>query len=135
MASTQSLTRWIRVFLWLMAKGTNPTTIIRSLILRSANCHSRQNCLDINPVKNLHLGLFGLFASKSYWYDFNNKKLLEVPSWKTLDVSLTYALGGVEPYIRMTNAFDRYYYTEPGFPWRGRYLEIGIRADVFSRSD
>lgn len=103
--------------------------------LDTVSDHNLNFCLDINPVKNLHLGLFGLFASKSYWYDFNNKKLLEVPSWKTLDVSLTYALGGVEPYIRMTNAFDRYYYTEPGFPWRGRYLEIGIRADVFSRSD
>jgi len=40
-------------FLWLMAKGTNPSTKIRSLILRNANCPSRQNCLDINPVKNI----------------------------------------------------------------------------------
>jgi iron complex outermembrane receptor protein len=32
--------------------------------------------------------------------------------------------------MRLGNIFDHYYYTEPGFPWRGRYFEAGFRIDA-----
>ncbi len=79
---------------------------------------------------DLRLGLAGLFASKSYWYDNNARKLLDIPDYGYLDLSLSWSLGDFAPFIKVANVFDEYFYTEPGFPWRGRYIEVGIRADV-----
>ncbi len=86
--------------------------------------------LDIMPLPSLHLGLSGLYASKSYWYDSNVRKLLDIPRYRFLDAVLSYSLGRFSPFIKIANAFNTYFYTEPGFPWRGRYLEVGFRADI-----
>jgi hypothetical protein len=32
--------------------------------------------------------------------------------------------------MKLGNIFNAYYYTEPGFPWRGRYFEVGVRIDA-----
>lgn len=82
------------------------------------------------PATNLHISFLGLIASKSSWYDFNSGELLDIPSFASLDVIASYRLGAVEPYVKVSNIFDEFYYTEPGFPWRGRYFEFGIRVDV-----
>jgi len=86
--------------------------------------------LDVMPLPKLHLGLSGLYASKSYWYDNNARKLLDIPRYRYLDAVLSYSLGQFAPFIKVSNLFNTYFYTEPGFPWRGRYLEVGFRADV-----
>jgi len=95
---------------------------------------SRQNLnfdLDFTPLENLHLGVFGLYASKSYWYDFNAKYLLNIPSYFNLEAIFSCSLGHFAPFIKVSNIFNHYFYTEPGYPWRGRYVEVGLKADVF----
>lgn len=86
--------------------------------------------LDVPLPARLRLGVAGLFSSKSYWYDNNARKLLTIPSYGYLDIVLSYSRGGFSPFLKVANLLDSYFYTEPGFPWRGRYFEIGLRADV-----
>ena len=54
----------------------------------------------------------------------------DIPSFASLDIVASYRWGIIEPYVKATNIFDQFYYTEPGYPWRGRYFEFGIRVDV-----
>ncbi len=82
------------------------------------------------PAKNFRVSFLGMIASSSSWYDFNSDELLDIPSFASLDIIASYRLGAVEPYIKASNIFDEFYYTEPGYPWRGRYFEFGIRVDV-----
>jgi iron complex outermembrane receptor protein len=81
-------------------------------------------------VKNFRISFLGMIASSSSWYDFGSGELLDIPSFASLDVVASYRWGTIEPYIKATNVFDQFYYTEPGYPWRGRYFEFGIRVDV-----
>lgn len=47
-----------------------------------------------------------------------------------MDAVASYSLrDGYEIFIKLSNVFNSYFYTEPGFPWRGRYFEVGFRAD------
>jgi outer membrane receptor protein involved in Fe transport len=84
----------------------------------------------IFPVTNFRISFLGMITSSSSWYDFSSGELLDIPSFASLDIIASYRLGAVEPYIKASNIFDEFYYTEPGFPWRGRYFEFGIRVDV-----
>ncbi|MGD8540542.1 MAG: TonB-dependent receptor, partial [Candidatus Aminicenantes bacterium] len=81
-------------------------------------------------AKNVRFSILGLISSSSSWYDFNAAKLLDIPAFTSIDIVASYRCGIVEPYIKATNIFDHSFYTEPGYPWRGRYFEFGIRADV-----
>jgi len=92
--------------------------------------HNLSLQLDIALPANLRLGVSGLFASESYWYDNNARQLLTIPAYGYLDLVLSWSAGGFSPFVKVANVFDEYFYTEPLYPWRGRYLEVGIRADV-----
>ena len=80
--------------------------------------------------KNVRFSVLGVIASSSSWYDFNAAELLDIPSFSSLDIIASYRWGIMEPFIKATNIFDHSFYTEPGYPWRGRYFEFGIRVDV-----
>jgi outer membrane cobalamin receptor len=82
------------------------------------------------PAKNLRVSFLGLIASSSSWYDSFSGEILDIPSFASLDIVASYRWGVVEPYFKITNLFNQFYYTEPGYPWRGRYFEFGIRVDV-----
>ena len=92
--------------------------------------HTLSLQLDVALPAKLRLGVAGLFASKSYWYDNNARELLTIPAYGYLDLVLSWSAGDFAPFVKVANVFDEYFYTEPGFPWRGRYLEVGLRADV-----
>jgi outer membrane cobalamin receptor len=92
--------------------------------------HNLNFQLYLSLLGNAHLELSGLLASKSNWFDNNAKKLLDIPRYRYLDAVLSYSLGRFSPFIKVSNMFNTYFYTEPGFPWRGRYFEVGLRADV-----
>ena len=81
-------------------------------------------------TKDFRFSVLGMIASSSRWYDFGSGKLLEIPSFASLDFVASYRWEFVESYVKATNIFDHYFYTEPGYPWRGRYIEFGIRVDV-----
>jgi iron complex outermembrane receptor protein len=82
------------------------------------------------PAKNLRVSFLGLIASSSSWYDSFSGEILDIPSFASLDIVASYRWGLIEPYVKITNVFDQYFYTEPGYPWRGRYFEFGIRVDL-----
>jgi iron complex outermembrane receptor protein len=84
----------------------------------------------VYPVPSLRISLYVIWASKSYWLD-SNDKLLEIPSYFNLDAVAAYTFTRFEIFAKLSNAFDSYLYTEPGFPWRGRQFEMGFKADVF----
>jgi outer membrane cobalamin receptor len=86
---------------------------------------------SLTPVKPLSLTLFGVYASDSYWYDTGSKSLLTIPSYFSLDAVASCALSIAEFFVKVTNVFDKYFYTEPGFPWRGRTFEAGFTIKVF----
>jgi outer membrane receptor protein involved in Fe transport len=85
------------------------------------------------PAKGLRAGFFGLFGSTSWWWNTrtNPASLLTMPSFFDLDLIVSYDFNDrYQMFLRLGNVFDHYFYTEPGFPWRGRYFEVGFRVDV-----
>jgi len=93
--------------------------------------HSLNFDVSIFPVKGARIGLYGLAASKSWWWNSMTSAVLDIPSYFNLDAIASYALGGrYEIFLRVGNVFDHYFYTEPGFPWRGRYFELGVKLDM-----
>jgi iron complex outermembrane receptor protein len=86
---------------------------------------------SVFPFRGFRVGLYGLLGSTSWWYDSTSRQVLTIPSYFSLDAVVSYAImGRHEVFLKLGNVFDDYFYTEPGFPWRGRYLEIGLRVDV-----
>jgi iron complex outermembrane receptor protein len=87
---------------------------------------------QIYPFSRLRLGLWGLLASSSFGLVTFTNDLLDIPSYFNLDVVIAYKWQRIELFFKITNIFDNFIYTEPGFPWRGRYFELGIRADLLN---
>jgi iron complex outermembrane receptor protein len=85
------------------------------------------------PLPNLRLAFLGLLASSSSWLDIDTHELREIPSYFNLDVVAAYRWNRMELFLKVTNVFDKFIYTELGFPWRGRYFELGFRVDVLHR--
>ena len=82
------------------------------------------------PLQGFRIGFYGLYGSRSWWYDFSADTVLTIPSYFNMDAVASYSLrDGYEIFIKLSNVFNSYFYTEPGFPWRGRYFEVGFRAD------
>jgi iron complex outermembrane receptor protein len=85
------------------------------------------------PVKDFRLAFYGLLGSKSWWWNTRTTpaSLLTIPGFFNLDAIAGYTLDDrYEIFVRLGNVFNDYFYTEPGFPWRGRYFEVGVRVDV-----
>lgn len=86
--------------------------------------------IQVFPLPSFRVGLMGLWASSSSWFDFRRGEVLDIPSYFNLDAILSYELGRVEVYAKITNVFNQYIYTEPGYPWRARFFELGIKANI-----
>lgn len=85
------------------------------------------------PAKGVRAGFYGLLGSKSWWWNTrtNPATLLEIPSYFNLDAVASYEITGrYQIFIKLGNIFNHYFYTEPGFPWRGRYFELGVSLDL-----
>jgi outer membrane cobalamin receptor len=95
--------------------------------------HNLNFDFQIFPASNFRIVLLGLLASSSSWLDIDTNELLEIPSYSNLDVVAAYRWNRVELFLKVTNVFDKFIYTELGFPWRGRYFELGIRADLLNK--
>ena len=93
--------------------------------------HNLNFDVSLLPGKGFRVGFYGLLGSTSWWYNSTTTTVLTIPSFFSLDAIASYAFNGrYEIFMRLGNVFDQYFYTEPGFPWRGRYLEIGVKVDV-----
>jgi len=93
--------------------------------------HSLNFDVTLRPANGLRLTALGLYGSKSYWFDSLTSTLLEIPSYFSLDAVAAYDLRVCEVFVKATNIFNAEVYTEPGFPWRGRFFEIGARVPIF----
>ena len=92
--------------------------------------HSLNFDFTIYPSQRFRIVIMGLVASSSSWLDYQSKELLDIPSYFNLDTIISYQFKRTELFIKITNVFDHYIYSEPGFPWRGRYIELGIKANI-----
>ncbi|MCX6571422.1 MAG: TonB-dependent receptor [Candidatus Aminicenantes bacterium] len=93
--------------------------------------HNLNFDVSVIPAEGFRVGFYGLLGSTSWWYNSSTSTVLTIPSYFSLDAIASYAFNGrYEIFLRLGNVFDDYFYTEPGFPWRGRYLEIGVKVDV-----
>jgi len=99
--------------------------------LDSLSAHSLNFEISLNPLSALRFSFFGLYASKSNWFDFNANKLLDIPSYFNLDAIASYTFDGFEVFLKATNLFNDYIYAEPIFPWRARFFEVGAKVKVF----
>ncbi len=84
----------------------------------------------VRPAKGLLLDVYGIFGSKSFWYNSSDELIYDIPSYFCLDAVLSYDLGFMEAFIKASNVFDDYIYTEPIFPWRARLFEIGAKIKI-----
>jgi len=93
--------------------------------------HSLNFDISVFPAKAARLSLFGLMGSTSWWWNSSTSEVLTIPSYFSLDAIAGYTIAGrTEVFVRLGNVFNDYFYTEPGFPWRGRYFEVGVKVDV-----
>ncbi|MHB8095463.1 MAG: TonB-dependent receptor plug domain-containing protein [Candidatus Aminicenantales bacterium] len=93
--------------------------------------HNLNFNLDFSPLDKLHLGVFGLLASDSDWFNTSTSKIQVIPSYFNLEAILSFDMGAFDPFVKVSNIFNKDFYTEPGFPWRGRFIEFGLKADIF----
>jgi len=99
--------------------------------LDTLSAHSLSFEMSVYPLESLRIGFYGLGASASSWFDFNASKLYDIPSYFNLDAIVSYDFPRFEAFLKAGNIFDAYFYTEPGFPWRGRYFELGAKVNIF----
>jgi len=88
--------------------------------------------LTFFPQEDIRFGFYGLLGSKSWWWNSSGAgSLLEIPSYFNLDIVAGYTfLDRYEVFFKLGNIYNAYFYTEPGFPWRGRYVEVGLNLDL-----
>ena len=93
--------------------------------------HNLNFDLTFFPAEGLRIGYYGLLGSKSSWWNSSTSEVLDIPSYFSLDILFGYTFRErYEIFVRLGNIFNDYFYTEPGFPWRGQYFEVGVRLDV-----
>ncbi|MDD8027221.1 MAG: TonB-dependent receptor, partial [Acidobacteriota bacterium] len=87
--------------------------------------------LTVRPFKGLRLSAYGLLGSQSSWWDSKKSENVEIPGYFNLDLIAAYRWKRVEIFAKASNLFNQYIYTEPIYPWRGRFIEVGAKIDVF----
>ena len=92
--------------------------------------HSLNFDVTLTPFPRFRVTMLGLYGSRSYWYDFAGPEVLVIPSYFSLDAVAALELRFCEVFIKGTNLFNAAFFTEPGFPWRGRYVEVGARLPI-----
>ena len=92
--------------------------------------HSLNFDCTIYPSQRFRIVIMGLAASSSSWLDYQSNELLDIHSYFNLDTIISLQFKRTELFVKITNIFDHYIYSEPGFPWRGRYIELGIKTNI-----
>ncbi len=93
--------------------------------------HSANFDASFFPFSGFRISVNGIYGSESFWWDNLSSTVLSIPAYFNLDAIAAYKLlDRYEVFVKVGNVFDHNFYTEPGFPWRGRYFEAGFRVDV-----
>lgn len=107
-------------------QNENESRPLDTLPFRQANFQLR-----FQPFSSLEFNLFVLMASHATWYNFSAQQLLTIPSYENVDFILAYKRKSWEFFLKITNLFNKFFYTEPGFPWRARSIEAGLVFNFF----
>jgi iron complex outermembrane receptor protein len=83
----------------------------------------------VYPIPRFRVSFYGIWVSESYWLT-SDDELVEIPAFFNLDAVAAYTFRQFEIFAKLSNIFDSYIYTELGFPWKGRYFEMGFKADI-----
>jgi len=97
--------------------------------------HTLSFDIHLYPVSGLRVGFLGQVAGTSDWFDYYSEELWEIPSYFNLDAVAGYRILGSEVFVKLSNIFDNFIYSEPGYPWRGRFIEVGFKANLFTARD
>lgn len=87
--------------------------------------------LTVQPIGALRLSVYGLRGSRAHWWDSKSGKVLTIPGYFNIDAVASYDLGHFQVFVKATNLMNDYFYVEPVFPWRGRFIEFGAKINVF----
>jgi iron complex outermembrane receptor protein len=87
--------------------------------------------LTVRPLLGFRISVYGLYGSKSSWWDSRANQVLDIPAYFNLDAVLAYDWKMIQLFVKATNLLDDYIYAEPIFPWRGRFFEFGAKVRVF----
>ena len=90
--------------------------------------------LSFSPVRRLNWTIFGLLVSSSSWYDLAGQSLLPISGYGDFETVLSFSLPRFDIFLKVSNILNKAYFTEPGFPCRGRTLELGFKADILGKS-
>ncbi|MCX6561683.1 MAG: TonB-dependent receptor [Candidatus Aminicenantes bacterium] len=93
--------------------------------------HSLNFDLTVRPLVGFRLSVYGMFGSQSSWWDSKAAKVLDIPSYFNLDAVLAYDWKMIQLFVKATNLLNDYFYVEPIFPWRGRFIEFGVKMRAF----
>jgi len=93
--------------------------------------HTLNFDLTATPVRALSFSVFGLGASKSFWFDTTSNQVLTMPAYFNLDAVASYHFLRFDVFFKVTNIFNNFWYSEPVFPARARFFEVGAKIRVF----
>ncbi|MDH7512207.1 MAG: TonB-dependent receptor plug domain-containing protein [Clostridiales bacterium] len=96
--------------------------------------HNLSIDVSFSPFRWLNFGIFGILASSSSWYDLASQSPLRIPGFCDFETVLSCSLRQFDVFIKASNILNRDYFTEPGFPCRGRTLEVGFKAGILGKS-
>ncbi len=96
--------------------------------------HSLSIDVFFSPFQWLNWGILGILASSSSWYDLASQSLLRIPGFCDFETVLSCSLRRFDVFFKVSNILNRDYFTEPGFPCRGRTLEVGFKAGILGKS-
>jgi iron complex outermembrane receptor protein len=108
--------------------GRNDTD---DLPLDAMSDHNVNFDLSLRPFDGLRLSVYGLATSNPTGNDYSARKINESPP---ISISMQFwpmISDRWRLFVKATNIFDDYIYTDPIFPWRVALLRIGARIAAF----
>lgn len=84
--------------------------------------------INSKKIEGFILSFWGIFASQSQTTFRNN--ILNIPAYSLLNFSLKKEINGFIIYLKGENLLNKEYYTEPGYPMKGRTVSIGIKFKI-----
>jgi hypothetical protein len=112
-------------YTWLVHRN-----ITASRPLDAMPAHTIYGQLFCRPSGAVSLSLSGTGASGSHWLDTFSSSILDIPGYVTIDGVFSLYWKAIEIFLKAGNLLNHAFYTEPGYPWRGRYLELGIKTTI-----
>ena len=70
----------------------------------------------MRPLAGFRLSVYGLYGSKSSWWDSKANQVLDIADYFNLDAVLAYDWKTIQFFVKATNPLNDYIYAQPVFP-------------------